>query len=280
MSEEDKEEGKKRNTDWLATVAVLVVTLVAVLYYTFTFGPDVSDNKTDWGTFGDYIGGIMNPFIGFITVLLVLRTLEITKEESETTRKEMKEQNRLLKQELDETQKSAKLQEIERCMEAIVSEIKELLGGTLPGGFYIGVEDSGALRRTHTRESKSVVVDEEGTLELLDNAMIGPRGMQVFSDNRAAVQSDWNIYFDKERRLLMELSVYCNLHEQLSPTYYAANYYKGRVQNLANCLFSAEVIAQRQWDSLLPRAYTTEELGGSSDPSRNVWLSRPELDMK
>ncbi|MBW3532980.1 putative phage abortive infection protein [Shewanella sp. NKUCC06_TVS] len=85
-------------------IIILICSLAPLAYY-FNFGHlSISDKPENWGVFGDYIGGILNPILSFsafigvlITVLLQKSQLQqtqsqltMTKEELELTRAELK----------------------------------------------------------------------------------------------------------------------------------------------------------------------------------------------
>lgn len=50
----------------------------------------------DWGTFGDFVGGTLNPIIGFISILLLFATWKLTRRTLEFTKEELKNNNQLL----------------------------------------------------------------------------------------------------------------------------------------------------------------------------------------
>lgn len=53
---------------WLVEGTV-VLTVVPLIFYLYKFGSfTFSSDKDDWGTFGDYYGGILNPLIAFLTL--------------------------------------------------------------------------------------------------------------------------------------------------------------------------------------------------------------------
>jgi hypothetical protein len=85
-------------------IIILICSLAPLAYY-LNFGHlSISDKPENWGVFGDYIGGILNPILSFsafigvlITVLLQRSQLQqtqsqltMTKEELELTRVELK----------------------------------------------------------------------------------------------------------------------------------------------------------------------------------------------
>jgi hypothetical protein len=53
---------------WLMGVTV-VLTIVPLVFYLYKFDSfTLSSDHADWGTFGDYFGGILNPLIAFLTL--------------------------------------------------------------------------------------------------------------------------------------------------------------------------------------------------------------------
>lgn len=51
----------------------IVICLIPIVVYILRFGQfALSENTADWGTFGDYIGGILNPITSFLTLLVTI----------------------------------------------------------------------------------------------------------------------------------------------------------------------------------------------------------------
>lgn len=61
----------------LAMIATLAV--LAVWIYRSTFGSVLSTSHEKWGQFGDFIGGVLNPFIGFFTLVALIATVQQNK---------------------------------------------------------------------------------------------------------------------------------------------------------------------------------------------------------
>lgn len=54
---------------WIA----LIISVIPIIFYLLKFGSlRFSSIKSDWGSFGDYIGGLLNPFISFLTLLVTI----------------------------------------------------------------------------------------------------------------------------------------------------------------------------------------------------------------
>ena len=70
-------------------IAIIIVFIFALNFYKYP----ISDNIGDWGTFGDYIGGILNPIVGLATVLLVIISITTQQKELRASLQEMKSAN-------------------------------------------------------------------------------------------------------------------------------------------------------------------------------------------
>ena len=59
---------------------LLVAAFVLLLYATY-FPGAISTSPTNWGTFGDFVGGSLNPIFGFLGLLALLMTLWVQNRE-------------------------------------------------------------------------------------------------------------------------------------------------------------------------------------------------------
>lgn len=105
----------------------------SVLRYSFENGPlkpPLGSNEyvSVWGAFGDFIGGTLNPFFTFFSVLGLLytihqnnKTLEINKEEMRLSREALK-QSATAQTEMEKTQK---LQQFDGILTIMLSKLRE-----------------------------------------------------------------------------------------------------------------------------------------------------------
>jgi uncharacterized membrane protein len=78
-------------------LSIAITAIIATFgMYFFNFHGPISSSQGDWGTFGDFVGGILNPIFGFLSFVAVLITIilqnsemVLTRQELELTRKEM-----------------------------------------------------------------------------------------------------------------------------------------------------------------------------------------------
>ena len=78
-----------KNLGFLITVFIAAAGLLVLYFYNFNEG--LSASQEDWGAFGDYMGGLLNPFIAFLAFLALLKTIEIQSKELKLTREELEE---------------------------------------------------------------------------------------------------------------------------------------------------------------------------------------------
>lgn len=83
MLEWGKEQMKKLTVIPVFFIISGVLIFIAVYKYWLHFGDlPVSDSVEKWGQFGDYIGGVLNPGLSFISIILVCFTLYTTSRQS------------------------------------------------------------------------------------------------------------------------------------------------------------------------------------------------------
>jgi len=70
---------------FLATVAIVVV----VTFYFNNFEGDLSVENSDWGAFGDFIGGTLNPILSFLSLIALLLTIALQQKELVYARKDL-----------------------------------------------------------------------------------------------------------------------------------------------------------------------------------------------
>ncbi|MDD5229036.1 MAG: putative phage abortive infection protein [Methylococcales bacterium] len=88
---------------YIAITAIVAVVVVLGFYF-FKFHHQLSDDNGNWGTFGDFFGGTLNPILSFLALMVLLRTFSMQREELDLQREELKETKAILKEQ-SETQK-------------------------------------------------------------------------------------------------------------------------------------------------------------------------------
>lgn len=78
----------QRILKYTAIVAILFFVIVIGLYF-INFHAGLSVENGDWGTFGDFIGGTLNPIFSLLALTALLTTIALQSKEMELTRKEL-----------------------------------------------------------------------------------------------------------------------------------------------------------------------------------------------
>ncbi|EPH3277286.1 hypothetical protein PXI32_005182, partial [Enterobacter hormaechei] len=91
----------------LKLITVLIILVVWYLYFSHFNHWDnpldllnkekwmgFSDDKGDWGTFGDFVGGVLNPLLTFITIVMLINSLKLQREANEILIKDERRQEK------------------------------------------------------------------------------------------------------------------------------------------------------------------------------------------
>ncbi|MGN2614732.1 putative phage abortive infection protein [Aliivibrio fischeri] len=74
----------------LAFIGAIATRFIIILALYFThFSGELSNKQEDWGTFGDFIGGSLNPLLSFLGLIALLLTIVLQNRELEATREEL-----------------------------------------------------------------------------------------------------------------------------------------------------------------------------------------------
>lgn len=94
--EKSKEKEKKEfefnwtHFRWFVGITlVIIVVIFASYYFNFNTGLGFSDKQDVWGSFGDFIGGSLNPILSFLAFIALLYTIVLQSRELKLTREEL-----------------------------------------------------------------------------------------------------------------------------------------------------------------------------------------------
>lgn len=76
--------------EWWLLLLPATFALGAITVYTIVFrSMPATENPAAWGTFGDFVGGLMNPLVSVLTLFVAISVWKLQKAELELTRNEM-----------------------------------------------------------------------------------------------------------------------------------------------------------------------------------------------
>jgi len=88
---EDESNANKviNNLKWLVIIAIIAIVFVFTVYF-LNFNNGFSDDQGVWGTFGDFMGGTLNPILSFLSLIALLSTIVLQQKELGLSRTELK----------------------------------------------------------------------------------------------------------------------------------------------------------------------------------------------
>lgn len=131
-------EDKKSITSFYTLVGFIITVVVAAAFavlsvYISKFNGKLG-NQELFGQFGDYLGGVLNPIIGFATIVLLVVSLTLQMKELTLTRKEMiaanheaSEARKAMQDQVAHLDKEAKLNETIRLINDVKNKIEHKL---------------------------------------------------------------------------------------------------------------------------------------------------------
>lgn len=189
----------KKEMYWSKWIVGGIITIVLILYFS-NFHASVSKDNGDWGTFGDFFGGILNPVIASFALYWLINSVNLQI-------KELKKTN----QALDTTVKTAKDQQDQMAIQNFESLFFELLKAKMD------VTDN------IIYQQKNITKDDESETSI--SPLTGKKAIeQCIIDFKNTIKEDWgNHYTDN---LLGQLGSYFRLNYQILKLIHTNNYLK------------------------------------------------------
>lgn len=115
QAEQQTQTHESKTSFWwlIILLAIVAVSLLGLYFMNFNGG---WGNQGDFGTFGDFLGGVLNPILGFATVWLLIWSLKMQREELALTRCELEGTKEAMQAQVTHLQNEAKLNELMRLM--------------------------------------------------------------------------------------------------------------------------------------------------------------------
>lgn len=123
----------------LIVAGLLSVGVISVYYYNLGHHK-ISDDPTRWAEFGDYLGGVLNPFLAFCSLVALLYTINLQREELTLSRKELarsaiaqtktaefaKNQNDITNKQIEILERNEKKSDIQKIIQSSEAKVAEL----------------------------------------------------------------------------------------------------------------------------------------------------------
>lgn len=100
---------------WSAIILVLVVFLSYVYNFYYVLDYEISDDPSNWALLGDYFGGVLNPLLSFVTLILLVKSLSL-----------QNNANKALREEIDSNERVEKIKSFQSLFFNMISSQKQL----------------------------------------------------------------------------------------------------------------------------------------------------------
>ena len=93
----------------LGGAAVAAFLIILGLYIAYFKNLSVTNDSATWGTFGDYLGGTLNPIISFLALIGLLYTIHQQAQEMQATREELKQAAEQQRQQVEQQSRQSEI---------------------------------------------------------------------------------------------------------------------------------------------------------------------------
>ncbi len=135
---------KKHFTDldkiqlWIVLVAICSIVLVFSFYF-YQFRGELSSDHSIWGQFGDYVAGLLGPFLSFIVIIILVYTLRATNETLSISREQLNHSEQMLKTMKDEL--TITKEELKKSREISEQHVKHLNDEALKNELHVAMKE-------------------------------------------------------------------------------------------------------------------------------------------
>jgi len=128
LKEKFKTMDSNQLTKWLAWIFVsaIVIIMLVFLFYFMSFNDGLSIKHDEWGTFGDFIGGILNPILSFFALTALLLTIILQNRELEATRSEISQSRLAAQEQVAHFKDESKKSDIYKTIQVLESRLERL----------------------------------------------------------------------------------------------------------------------------------------------------------
>ncbi|GGZ56091.1 hypothetical protein GCM10008101_06880 [Lysobacter xinjiangensis] len=189
-----------------------VVAVIALVAYVIRFGKREWGDVDQWGLFGDFLGGVVNPAVGIATALLVVFTLKVTRTEAHRTRQQLDDQLNLLR-------KQHRLGEMLKRLDGAMDEWRRLMERPVR---RLVIYNGSQLTEVSTWQTLGDAIDSEQFRNQIWATVAVPA-------EAGKARAAWEPIVNDARHLLHEIAAYCNAYEVEAGNRTVADYYRRRL---------------------------------------------------
>jgi uncharacterized membrane protein len=111
------------------SIFILISVLSAIYFYNSTFNwLSPAPNRGEWGAMGDYFGGLINPILSFVTIVLLLLSIKIQVRELKATTQELRETKEVHQESVMAQDRNLMFAPLTKRIDQVIEEIEALKG--------------------------------------------------------------------------------------------------------------------------------------------------------
>lgn len=195
------------------------VAIACIASYVLAFHSRSIGDPSSWGTFGDYVGGLLNPVIGLVTALLLVRSLRASRASNSTALEQLNLARQQHEIDLHTRRLDMAIAAWERAMEIVYA-------GDL--GLDLDAEERTGKGTVVVNEPLGSILTKMGNINLVANLKAAGRYKLV----RVA----WIDAFNYPANIIREIGEYCEQLDLLDSTKKLSLPYRRRVSVAAKLL--------------------------------------------
>jgi hypothetical protein len=113
-----------RYARWFVVIAALSAVLGYFLWFSAVKQLPLSQLGSDWGQFGDFVGGVLNPLVAFFAFYWLTRSVLLQKEELMETREALQDSSRSQAQQSEYARTSVRVAALNALINSILMEVQ------------------------------------------------------------------------------------------------------------------------------------------------------------
>lgn len=148
-------------------VSAVISSIAVIIFYVYNFfhklGYGLSDDPSDWASFSDYIGGILGPFLSFLSLVLLIRSLDL-----------QRAANYELREQIRNTELNEKIKSFESHLFNMINLQSQFLEA-----FHLRLYRNG---QEHNFKGPHAIIELEYIINLISDAQVGNEFISEYLD--------------------------------------------------------------------------------------------------
>lgn len=195
----------------------------------------------EWGWFGDYLGGVVGPIIGVATIVLIVRTLKVTRAEGEKARALLIDQLQQYKEDFDGRERARRLELAEDRVRWLIGYWDQLIDSVRYHG-PVAIDPLSGLMTGCGRTAREILNDPY--------VRVGAHKLLEDEETKDSATFVWNATFNVCVNALEDIAVALDEFQAAGGTAQMTIAYKKKLAPAVRIFAAVKIIPQRTADQL------------------------------